>query len=84
MTTRCVRNPNVIHFTLMDAMVFLELDTLQKPCIFHMSLGTSTRSFLLRKELPPRMLLVNVVLRSNIFPLQHMVQRRLAILEALF
>ncbi|RVW58815.1 hypothetical protein CK203_104021 [Vitis vinifera] len=43
---------------LMDAMVSLELDTLYRPCIFHMSL----------KELPPRMLLVDVVLRSNIFP----------------
>ncbi|RVW64399.1 hypothetical protein CK203_062523 [Vitis vinifera] len=39
---------------------------------------------LLRKELPPEMLLVDVVLRSNIFPLQHMVQRRGVILEALF
>ena len=49
-----------------------------------LSRGTSTRSFLLRKELPPEMLLVDVVLRSNIFPLQHMVQRRGVILEALF
>ena len=49
-----------------------------------LSRGTSTRSFLLRKELPPGMLLLDVVLHSNIFPLQHMVQRRGAILEALF
>ena len=45
---------------------------------------TSTHSFLLRKELPPNMFLLDVLLRSNIFPLQHMVQRRGAILEALF
>ena len=39
---------------------------------------------LLRKEFPPGMLLVDVLLRSNLFPLQHLVQRRGAILEALF
>ena len=38
----------------------------------------------MRKELPPGMLLVDVVLRANLFPLQHRVQRRRAILEALF
>ncbi|KAL6332974.1 hypothetical protein AAG906_019989 [Vitis piasezkii] len=37
-----------------------------------------------RRELPPGMLLVDVVLRTNLFPLQHTVQRRGAILEALF
>ena len=49
-----------------------------------LSRGTSTRSFLLRKEFSPNMFLLDVLLRSNIFPLQHMVQRRGAILEALF
>ncbi|RVW25018.1 hypothetical protein CK203_114195 [Vitis vinifera] len=38
----------------------------------------------MRKELPPGMLLVDVVLRNNLFPPQHRVQRRGAILEALF
>ena len=38
----------------------------------------------MRKELPPGMLLVDVVLRAILFPLQHRVQRRGAILEALF
>ena len=37
------------------------------------SRGTSTRSFLFRKELPPSMFLLDVLLNSNIFPLQHMV-----------
>ena len=46
--------------------------------------GTFGDSFILRKELPSRMLLVDVLLRSNIFPLQHLVQRRRAILDALF
>ena len=39
---------------------------------------------LLRKEIPSRMLLVDVLLRSNLFPFQHLVQRRGAILDALF
>ena len=49
-----------------------------------LSRGTSTCSFLLRKELPPGKLLVDVVLHSNIFQLQHMEQMRGAIWEALF
>ncbi|KAJ9689245.1 hypothetical protein PVL29_014757 [Vitis rotundifolia] len=46
--------------------------------------GTSGDSFLLHKELPSGMLLVGVLLRSNIFPLQHLVQRQGLILDALF
>ncbi|RVW61707.1 hypothetical protein CK203_066027 [Vitis vinifera] len=46
--------------------------------------GTSTASVLTRRELPSGMLLIDVLLRANIFPLQHKVQRRGAILEALF
>ena len=34
-----------------------------------LSKGTSTRSFLFRKELHPGMFLLDVLLRSNIFPL---------------
>ena len=45
---------------------------------------TSGDPFLLRKKLPSGMLLVDVLLRSNIFPLQHSVQRRGPILNALF
>ncbi|KAL6325079.1 hypothetical protein AAG906_022646 [Vitis piasezkii] len=45
---------------------------------------TSRDSFLLRKELPSGMLLVDILLQSNIFPLQHSVQRRGPILDALF
>ena len=45
---------------------------------------TSGDTCLLRKELPSRMLLVDVLLRSNIFPLQHSVQRLGPILDALF
>ncbi|RVW63875.1 Retrovirus-related Pol polyprotein from transposon 17.6 [Vitis vinifera] len=36
------------------------------------------------RELPPRMLLIDLVLRTNLFPLQHVVQRGGAILDALY
>ena len=49
-----------------------------------LSRETSSQRILMRKELLPGMLLVDVVLRANLFPLQHRVQRRGAILEALF
>ena len=39
---------------------------------------------ILRRELPPHLLLVDHVLRSNLFPCQHIVQRRGEILDALF
>ena len=48
----------------------------QRDMVRILSKGTSTCSFLLRNELPPGMHLVDVVLRSNIFPLHHTVQRR--------
>ena len=41
-------------------------------------------SVLFRRQLPPHMLLFDHILRSNLFPLQHTVQRRGSILEALF
>ena len=41
-------------------------------------------SVLFRRQLPPFMLLIDHILRSNLFPLQHTVQRRGAILEAIF
>ena len=39
---------------------------------------------LFRRHLPQRMILIDHILRSNIFPLQHIVQRRGAILEVLY
>ena len=39
---------------------------------------------LFRRQLPPQMLLVDHLLRTSLFPLQHYVQRRRAILEALY
>ena len=43
---------------------------------------TTTRPILFHRQLPPQMLLVDHMLRTSLFPLQHYVQRRGAILEA--
>ncbi|RVW89128.1 hypothetical protein CK203_040301 [Vitis vinifera] len=56
----------------------------QSDMVCILSRGTSTASVLTRRELPSGMLLIDVLLRANIFPLQHKGQRRGAILEALF
>ena len=48
----------------------------QRDMVRILSKGTSGDSFLLRKELPSGMLLVDVLLRSNIFPFQHLVRRQ--------
>ena len=45
----------------------------QRDMVCILSRGTSTDSILLRKELPPGMLFVDMVLHSNLFSLQHSV-----------
>ena len=45
---------------------------------------TTAVPVLFRRQLSPQMLLVDHVLRTSLFPLQHYVQRRGAILEALY
>ncbi|RVW69698.1 hypothetical protein CK203_062068 [Vitis vinifera] len=65
MTTHRVRDPNVIHFTIDGRHGILGAIHITEACTFHMSLN----------ELPPGMFLLDVVLRSNIFPLQHMVHK---------
>ena len=45
---------------------------------------TTAGLVLFKRQLPPQMLLVDHLLRTNLFPLQHYVQRRGAILEALY
>ena len=45
---------------------------------------TTVGPILFRRQLPPQMLLVDHLLRTSLFPLQHYVQRRGAILEALY
>ena len=49
-----------------------------------LSRDVTVGSILFWRQLPLSMLLIDHILRSNIFPLQHNVQRRGAILEALY
>ena len=49
-----------------------------------LSRDVTTGSILFRRQLPPSMLLIDHILRSNLFPLQHTIQWRGAILEALY
>ena len=55
----------------------------QLEMVHSLSRGTSTNPYLLRKELPPSMFFIDAFLRHNIYPLQHWVQRRGVLLEAL-
>ena len=45
---------------------------------------TTTGPVFYRRQLPPQMLLIDHLFRTSLFPLQHYVQRRGAILEALY
>ena len=49
-----------------------------------LSRDTTAGTILFRRQLPPRMLLIDHILQSNLFSLQHTGQRRGAILEALY
>ena len=49
-----------------------------------LSWDSSAGPILFKRQLPPSMLLIDHIPRSNIFPLQHIVQGRVAILEALY
>ena len=49
-----------------------------------LSMDATSGTILFRQYLPQRMLLIDHILRSNMFPLQHIVQRRGAILEVLY
>ena len=45
---------------------------------------TTAGPVLFRRQLPPQLLLIDHLFRTSLFPLQHYVQRRGAILEALY
>ena len=49
-----------------------------------LSMDATGGLILFKRYLPQHMLLIDHVLRSNIFPLQHIIQRRGAILEVLY
>ena len=57
---------------------------LPKEMVCFLSKDTTAGAILFRRQLLPHMLLIDHILRSNLFPLQHTVQRRGAILEALY
>ena len=56
----------------------------QRKMVRCLARDTTAGSILFRRQLSPQMLLVDHLLRTSLFPLQHYVQRRGAILEALY
>ena len=56
----------------------------QREMVRCLARDTTTGPVLFRRQLPPQMLLVDHRLRTSLFPLQHYVQRRGAILKALY
>ena len=56
----------------------------QREMVRCLARDTTAGPVLFRRQLPPQMLLVDHLLRISLFPLQHYVQRRGAILEALY
>ena len=56
----------------------------QREMVRILARDTTVGPVLFRMQLPPQMLLIDHLLRTSLFPLQHYVQRRGAILEALY
>ena len=56
----------------------------QREMVCCLARDTTAGPVLFRRQLPPQMLLVDHLLRTTLFPLQHYIQRRGAILEALY
>ena len=56
----------------------------QREMVHSLARDTTTGPILFHQHLSPQMLLVDHVLRTNLFPLQHYVHHRGAILEALY
>ena len=56
----------------------------QREMVRSLAQDTTVGPILFRRQLSPHMLLVDHVLRTSLFPLQHYVQRRGAILKALY
>ncbi|KAJ9689152.1 hypothetical protein PVL29_014686 [Vitis rotundifolia] len=74
-----------IPFQLEDPVQFRQWSPIsQRDMVRILSRGTSRDSSLRRKEFPSRMLLIDVLLRTNIFSFQHSVHRRGPILDVLF
>ena len=56
----------------------------QREMVRILARDTTAGPVLFRRQFPPQMLLVDHLMRTNLFPLQHYVQQRGAILEALY
>ena len=56
----------------------------QREMVHCLARDTTVGPVLFHRQLPPQMLLVDHLLRTSLFPLQHYVQRRGAILKALY
>ena len=56
----------------------------QREMVRSLARDTTAGPILFRRQLPPQMLLIDHLLRTSLFPLHHYVQRRRAILEALY
>ena len=56
----------------------------QREMVRILARDTTAGPVLFRRQLPPQMLFIDHMLRTSLFPLQHYVQRRGAILEALY
>ena len=56
----------------------------QREMVRCLARDTTAGPILFRRQLSPQMLLVDHVLRTSLFPLQHYIQRRGSILEALY
>ena len=56
----------------------------QREMVRSLAIDTTAGLVLFRRQLPPQMLLIDHLLRTSLFSLQHYVQRRGAILEALY
>ncbi|KAL6317889.1 hypothetical protein AAG906_030796 [Vitis piasezkii] len=79
MTPRGPRYSRPMHFPPIpeDLGSFRHWSQYSEPdMVSTLSGGRVTGRTILRRELPPRMLLIDLVLRTNLFPLQHVVQRR--------
>ena len=87
---RILRASDIIAALHLPVVLVNAADYRQRPhpstreMVWLLSMDATGGSILFRRHLPQRMLLIDHILRSNMFPLQHIVQRRGAILEVLY
>ena len=95
-TSRREPNPTALHFSIDGRLGILRASDMTtagyrqwphpstREMVWLLSMDATGGSVLFRRHLPQRMLLIDHVLRSNMFPLQHIVKRRGDILEMLY